>query len=657
MTTESESAQPERRRSRTSRGRRAESEAVTAATPAETAVSEQPAATAGTTALPRRLFSSPATAASVPTSPANAAAPGLPEAPSFSETTATAEPARPRGRRGSARARSSEAASAPVGDAAQTAEAVEAVSPDAVAVMRPPRTRSRRRPPAAPGRDAEAEAEPLQTAEEPAPAQEDAGPFAAQPQPDEDWLAAPATADELAAIARAAARPAGLDAPVWPEDEDELVTWSPSAEEAAGAGAGETEIEDAEADGAPNGPGRRRRRRGGRGRRGRGGQGAIAGAISDEAEPAAAAVVTAPAEPAEELRPATRPHRASPRTRQPSLPAYPVEFEPLPPPTKRKPARRPGDVAEPRFSRAEIAEFEQFVRGAQPEANGAPVTADLALPATPLTSEEQAALRAATATPRRRPRSGRERTAPQAGVAEPSGLQETPAFAPLPAAPELGGGASGLETLLARQNLLLNTLMERQVALLRNIERSLIALDRRLATGGGGGAATHERAGVFVDVPNVIYAAERLGCQIDFTKLLTFLVHSRGRELVRAIAYAPVSDDPSARLELQKFVLPFVNRGYRIITKPLKRFADGTMKGNFDVELAMDVLTMADRLDVVCLVSGDGDFRRLVEMVASKGVRVEAIAFSQSTSSELKAACDEYIDLALHLREICGKAG
>jgi uncharacterized LabA/DUF88 family protein len=309
-------------------------------------------------------------------------------------------------------------------------------------------------------------------------------------------------------------------------------------------------------------------------------------------------------------------------------------------------------MAEPRFSRAEIAEFEQFVRGAPEETDGAAGAAEADLVATPLTQEEQDAVRTAAAMPRRRPRGARPSAPP---AAEVSALQETPAFAPLPSAPELGAGATALETLLARQNLLLNTLMERQVALLRNIERSLIALDRRLAAGGTAGAA-HERAGVFVDVPNVIYAAERLGCVIDFTKLLGFLVHDRGRELVRASAYAPVSDDPSARLELQKFVQPFVNRGYRIVTKPLKRFADGTMKGNFDVELAMDVLTMADRLDVVCLVSGDGDFRRLVEMVASKGVRVEAIAFSQSTSSELKAACDEYIDLGLHLREICGKA-
>jgi len=192
--------------------------------------------------------------------------------------------------------------------------------------------------------------------------------------------------------------------------------------------------------------------------------------------------------------------------------------------------------------------------------------------------------------------------------------------------------------------------MERQISLLRNIELSMIALDQRL---GNGGQATAKaaRVGVFVDVPNVIYAAERIGCTIDFGKLLAIL--TRGRDLVRASAYSPVSDDPQMRVETQKFVQPFLGRGFRVVTKPLKRFADGTMKGNFDVELAMDVLTMADRLDVVCLVSGDGDFSRLVEMIAVKGVRVEVIAFSSSTSSELRAACDEYIDLGTRLREIC----
>ena len=137
-----------------------------------------------------------------------------------------------------------------------------------------------------------------------------------------------------------------------------------------------------------------------------------------------------------------------------------------------------------------------------------------------------------------------------------------------------------------------------------------------------------------------------IGAAIDFGKRLHFL--SRGRDLVRAAAYAPVSDDPlPARLDTQKFVQPFVHRGYRIVTKPLKRFSDGTMKGNFDVELAMDVLTMSDRLDIVCLVSGDGDFSRLVEIVGSKGVRVEVAAFG---SQHLGGAAQHLRRLYRHSR-------
>ena len=95
----------------------------------------------------------------------------------------------------------------------------------------------------------------------------------------------------------------------------------------------------------------------------------------------------------------------------------------------------------------------------------------------------------------------------------------------------------------------------------------------------------------------------------------------------------------------------FVGHPYRIVTKPLKRFADGSMKANFDIELAIDILTMSDRLDVVVLMSGDGDFRRVVELVASRGVRVEVVAFGETASSELKSVADLYIDIGAHLSE------
>ena len=193
--------------------------------------------------------------------------------------------------------------------------------------------------------------------------------------------------------------------------------------------------------------------------------------------------------------------------------------------------------------------------------------------------------------------------------------------------------AGPLEAPVSRQEALLQELTERQLSVLKGLQGSLSAIENRLVAMAKM-ATERPRLGIFVDVPNVMYAAERLRVKLDFAKVLEFLL--RGRELVRASAYAPISDDPQARLETQKFVQPFVDIGYRVVTKPLKRFADGSMKGNFDVELAIDVLTMSDRLDIVTLVSGDGDFRRLVELVQSKGVRVEVVAFGQSTAAELR---------------------
>jgi len=194
-------------------------------------------------------------------------------------------------------------------------------------------------------------------------------------------------------------------------------------------------------------------------------------------------------------------------------------------------------------------------------------------------------------------------------------------------------------------------LAEEQLATLRGLQGSLSAIENRLA---GieriGVTAEQPRVGIFVDVPNVIYAGDRLGVSLDFKKVLDFLVD--GRELVRASAYAPISDAPNAKFETQRFVQPFVDLGYRVVTKPHKRYADGSMKANFDVELAMDVLTMSDRLDIVTLVSGDGDFRRLAEIVASKGVRIEVVAFSESTAAELRAVADKYIDLNQFINEL-----
>ena len=221
-------------------------------------------------------------------------------------------------------------------------------------------------------------------------------------------------------------------------------------------------------------------------------------------------------------------------------------------------------------------------------------------------------------------------------------------LAPPPDISKLSDESRVIAELMLRQTSALEVFAERQTVALRDVQQSLDNYRERLEAPSV--VARLPRCGIFVDVPNIIYTADRLRARIDFGKLLELL--SDGRELVRASAYAPISDDPSQSLESQRFVQPFVDRGYKIVTKPLKRFADGSIKANFDVELAMDILTMADRLDVICLVSGDGDFRRLVEIVESKGVRVEVVAFGQSTAAELKNMADEFIELGQILDRI-----
>ena len=204
-------------------------------------------------------------------------------------------------------------------------------------------------------------------------------------------------------------------------------------------------------------------------------------------------------------------------------------------------------------------------------------------------------------------------------------------------------------TLLERQNVLLESLVEQQQQMLQELKRTPLLQSNGQHLSGDLALEVKPRLAIFVDVPNILYGAERSGVTLDWGKIADFL--ARGRTLVRAVAYAPISDDPAARQENERFVVPFVDKDYRIVTKPLKRFSGGGVKANFDVELAIDILTMADRLDVIALVSGDGDFRRLVEIVGSHGVRVEVVAFGHSTSMDLRQVADRYVDIAAYVPE------
>ncbi len=194
--------------------------------------------------------------------------------------------------------------------------------------------------------------------------------------------------------------------------------------------------------------------------------------------------------------------------------------------------------------------------------------------------------------------------------------------------------------------------IEAQGKQLEQLVRVQEELAKRLPTGGGGGPAgsVPARVGVFVDSANIELACDRLRSRIDWKKLLDFLTD--GRQLVRAIAYSPVHDDPGVSLETQRFAEPFIGKGFRVVTKPLKRFADGSIKANVDIEMALDIMEMLERLDVVCLVSGDGDFQRLVEVVQMKGVRVEVVGVGTSTASQLRNAGDRFVDIQTILPKV-----
>lgn len=191
----------------------------------------------------------------------------------------------------------------------------------------------------------------------------------------------------------------------------------------------------------------------------------------------------------------------------------------------------------------------------------------------------------------------------------------------------------------------LRALVEQQNQTLSELRAGMLVLGEQLDQ-----TAQRARLGVFVDVPNVMYGLEPDEKPLDMGKLLAFI--RQGRDLVRATAYSPVSDDPSEPLEQQKFVAPFVPYDYRIVTKPLKRFADGSIKGNFDVEMAIDMVTMADRLDVISIVSGDADFARAVEVAQTRGVRVEVVAFAGSASLEMRSLADRYIELGAVIDQV-----
>jgi len=148
------------------------------------------------------------------------------------------------------------------------------------------------------------------------------------------------------------------------------------------------------------------------------------------------------------------------------------------------------------------------------------------------------------------------------------------------------------------------------------------------------------RVAVFIDGNNLFHAARFHNIDIDYNKLLRVLLGD-GR-LLRAFFYTGV--DVGAERQ-QGFLLWMRRNGFRVVQKELKTFYDGTRKANLDVEIAVDMLSLAGRYDTAVLVSGDEDFVYAINAVAYKGCRVEVAGFRSNTAPRLIDVGDFFIDL------------
>lgn len=160
-----------------------------------------------------------------------------------------------------------------------------------------------------------------------------------------------------------------------------------------------------------------------------------------------------------------------------------------------------------------------------------------------------------------------------------------------------------------------------------------------------------ERVALFIDGVNLYQTARALGFDIDYKRLLG--VFSAKARLIRALYYTALNEE-------QEYspVRPLVDwldyNGYNVVTKPMREVVDASgrrkLRGSMDVEMAVDMLTMADRLDHAVLFSGDGDFRCLVEALQRRGLRVSVVSTLRSQppmiADELRRQADQFIDLA-----------
>jgi uncharacterized LabA/DUF88 family protein len=159
-----------------------------------------------------------------------------------------------------------------------------------------------------------------------------------------------------------------------------------------------------------------------------------------------------------------------------------------------------------------------------------------------------------------------------------------------------------------------------------------------------------ERVALFIDGANLYSAARSLGFEIDYRRLLEHF--RKEAHLIRAFYYTALVEDADYS-PLRPLIDWLDYNGYTMVTKPAKEYTDATgrrrFKSNMDIELAIDMMDLAPHVDHAVLFSGDGDFRRLVEAVQRRGVRVSVVATTKSqppmVADELRRQADTFVEL------------
>ena len=177
------------------------------------------------------------------------------------------------------------------------------------------------------------------------------------------------------------------------------------------------------------------------------------------------------------------------------------------------------------------------------------------------------------------------------------------------------------------------------------------------------GLREREKTAFFIDGANLYKAARNLGFDIDYKSLLA---KAQGAcQLVRASYYTAIQEDRDQDYSPLRPLVDWLDyNGYAMVTKATREFVDPQgrkrFKGSTDVELVVDMMLMAKRLDHVVLFSGNGDFKRAIEAIQAEGGRVTAVSTVKSSppmaSDELRRQADTFVDLA-DLEKIIGRSG